>query len=230
MTAHSQPPQLIMLPEDKFLQLMRDVSEIKLTLARATIAPAPDWVNIPEAARILGVTLGTVCRKIDKGEFEACGKGKARQIKLPRSSSVFASDSLLSLKYVSNISRSRCPTIRAHTSPPTSPARMAVSQEKRNAWNVRAVALVRSSPANMDSRSNSSAVTSRSRSGGALGLLTSCMELAEIKPQSRPALVSTESMRFILRLTLAGNTSRKRASRQSKKSGAARSPTRLAAI
>jgi len=84
MTAHNPIPQFVALPAEQFMQMMRDISEIKQGLTRATVTPAPAWVTVTEAARILGVTPGTVRRKIDKGEFEARGKGKARQIKLPR--------------------------------------------------------------------------------------------------------------------------------------------------
>lgn len=84
MTAQANMPQFVAFPRDDFMRMMQEVSEIKLALARATVTPAPEWVGIPEAARILGVTPGTVRRKIDKGEFEPRGKGKGRQIKLPR--------------------------------------------------------------------------------------------------------------------------------------------------
>jgi excisionase family DNA binding protein len=85
MTARANIPQpLVVIDQQSFMQLMQDIAEIKIALARATIQPKPEWVTVAEAALILGVTAGTIRRKIDKGEFPAKGAGKGRLIKLPR--------------------------------------------------------------------------------------------------------------------------------------------------
>lgn len=77
------PQQLVIIPEQTLLDLMAGISEIKIMLARATIQQAPDWVPVREAARIKGVTTGTIRRWIKSGEYQARGRGKGRLVKLP---------------------------------------------------------------------------------------------------------------------------------------------------
>lgn len=55
---------------------------LSATLARVTIAPAPEWVTVAEAAKLHGVTTGTVRRWVRKGEIEARGSGRARMVKV----------------------------------------------------------------------------------------------------------------------------------------------------
>lgn len=80
MTAHSQIQAQDM--QQMMLQMMRDMSEIKIALARATIQPAPEWVTVGQAAKQLGVTSQTIRRKIDAGQIQAKGIGKTRQVRL----------------------------------------------------------------------------------------------------------------------------------------------------
>lgn len=82
MTAHSQIPQPDL--HELMLEMMQEISAIKIALARATIQPAPEWVLVPDAARELRITAGTIRRKIASGELPAKGSGKGRLVKLPR--------------------------------------------------------------------------------------------------------------------------------------------------
>lgn len=86
MTARATIPphqQLVIIPEQTLLDIKSEISEIKILLARATIQQAPDWVPVREAARIKGVTTGTIRRKINSGELQAKGSGPSRLVKLP---------------------------------------------------------------------------------------------------------------------------------------------------
>ena len=80
MTAHRQisQPDLHQL----MLEMMQEISAIKIALARATIQPAPEWVTVGQAAKQLGVTPQTIRRKIDAGQIQAKGSGKTRQVRL----------------------------------------------------------------------------------------------------------------------------------------------------
>ena len=79
MTQHTQiTPDM----QQMMLQMMRDISEMKIAMARSTITPAPEWVPIREAARFMGVTPQTIRRKIDAGQIEAKGNGKTRLVRL----------------------------------------------------------------------------------------------------------------------------------------------------
>jgi hypothetical protein len=84
---------------------------------------------------------------------------------------------------------------------------------KRKAWNERAVALVRSSPAENAMRSISPSAGSLSRATGLGGLRTSLSGLTLITPYSRRATFSTEDINCISRITPPGATSFNRLSR-----------------
>ncbi|RMF12095.1 MAG: DNA-binding protein [Alphaproteobacteria bacterium] len=51
-------------------------------MSAVRIAPQPEWVTIPEAARQLGVSPDTIRRRIRTGELKARGRGKTRQVRL----------------------------------------------------------------------------------------------------------------------------------------------------
>jgi hypothetical protein len=78
------PPPLVVIDQQSFMHIIQELAEIRTALARATIAPAPEWVLVPDAAKELRVTPGTIRRKIASGELPAKGNGKARLVKLPR--------------------------------------------------------------------------------------------------------------------------------------------------
>lgn len=99
-----------------------------------------------------------------------------------------------------------------------SPARMAVSIANRKAWNARAVALVKSDPADSASLPISSGDGLRSRDGGADGLLTSAMGLLLISRHSFAQTISTVESKPISRITDPGFTTASLRSRQSDRS------------
>lgn len=78
------PRQLIAIDQQAFMKMMQDIAEIKLALTRATIQPAPEWVLVPDAAKELRLTPGTIRRKIASGELPSKGTGKGRLVKIPR--------------------------------------------------------------------------------------------------------------------------------------------------
>jgi len=46
------------------------------------IDPRPEWVSIPEAAKIKDVSPDTIRRRIASGQLEARGNGKLREVRL----------------------------------------------------------------------------------------------------------------------------------------------------
>jgi len=59
------------------------LERLEAMLSRVTVAPAPEWVSICEAARIERVSDETIRRWIREGKIESNGKaGKARKVKL----------------------------------------------------------------------------------------------------------------------------------------------------
>lgn len=59
-----------------------EVAELKEILRHSQIQPAPEWVSISQAARILECSETTIRRRIDRGEMEAQGAGKARKVRV----------------------------------------------------------------------------------------------------------------------------------------------------
>jgi len=64
--------------------LKADIAELKELIRHSQIQPAPEWVSISQAARILECSDTTIRRRIDRREMEAQGAGKARRVKLAR--------------------------------------------------------------------------------------------------------------------------------------------------
>ena len=78
----AEQPQFVLVPVDDFRALASEVRQLRETVERATITPAPTWITIPEAAAALGCSVATVRRRIDSGEIEARGTGKLRRVRL----------------------------------------------------------------------------------------------------------------------------------------------------
>lgn len=78
----AEQPQFVLVPVDDFRALASEVRQLRETVERATITPAPIWITIPEAAVALGCSVATVRRRIDSGEIEARGTGKLRRVRL----------------------------------------------------------------------------------------------------------------------------------------------------
>lgn len=73
---------LIAVDAEALSRIEAELAEIKALLQRATINPAPDWVGVSAAARILRCSASTVRRMVDRGELEAKGAGKARRVRI----------------------------------------------------------------------------------------------------------------------------------------------------
>lgn len=75
--------QLIAVDAAALDRVLTRMEAIEALLSRATIQPAPEWVSISQAARMLDCSADTIRRRIAAGEMEAEGAGKARRVKLP---------------------------------------------------------------------------------------------------------------------------------------------------
>lgn len=51
-------------------------------LSSITAAPREEWLTVPEAARLLGVTPATIRRRISAGALQAKGSGKLRRVRV----------------------------------------------------------------------------------------------------------------------------------------------------
>lgn len=73
---------LIAVDAEALSRIEADLAEIKALLKGATIQPAPEWVSISHAARIMQVSEETIRRWIRTGRLEAKGANKARRVKV----------------------------------------------------------------------------------------------------------------------------------------------------
>jgi hypothetical protein len=62
--------------------LLADIAALKAALDRATVIPAPEWVSVAEAQRLLDCSEATVRRKIADGSLEAKGAGKLKRVRV----------------------------------------------------------------------------------------------------------------------------------------------------
>lgn len=62
--------------------VMKEVSELKQLLTNVTISQPDEWMTIPKAAAQLECSESTIRRKINLGELEAKGSGKARRVRI----------------------------------------------------------------------------------------------------------------------------------------------------
>jgi excisionase family DNA binding protein len=74
--------QMIAIDARALDALKADIAELKEILRHSQIQPAPEWVSISQAARILECSETTIRRRIDRGEMEAQGAGKARKVRV----------------------------------------------------------------------------------------------------------------------------------------------------
>lgn len=75
-------PTLIAVDPEALEGLRREVAGLREELAKVTIAPKPDWVTVPEYARMIGRTEGTVLRKVSAGTVEAKHVGGVRMVRV----------------------------------------------------------------------------------------------------------------------------------------------------
>jgi len=74
--------KLIAIDPSALDALFAEVRALREEISAVRIAPQPEWVTIPEAARQLGVSPDTIRRRIRTGELKARGRGKTRQVRL----------------------------------------------------------------------------------------------------------------------------------------------------
>lgn len=74
---------MIVIDSDELDRIIaRHIAPLAQALHSATVTPAPEWVTIPEAAQLRGVTTSTVRRWITEGRVVARGSGRNRQVRL----------------------------------------------------------------------------------------------------------------------------------------------------
>lgn len=74
-------PAQIATTED-LAALHAEIRAIRQMLEGATVIPAPEWVSIKEAARRMNVKPETIRNRIARGEMEARGAGRMREVKV----------------------------------------------------------------------------------------------------------------------------------------------------
>lgn len=62
--------------------LADEVRALRAEIAAVRLQPAPEWLTVPEAARVIGVTTSTIRRKIASGELQSRGTGKTKMVKI----------------------------------------------------------------------------------------------------------------------------------------------------
>lgn len=78
----TEQTRIVVATQSEFDALRDEMRAIRQMLEGATITPPPEWVGIHEAAKHFGVHPSTIHRKIDKGEIQARGAGKTREVKI----------------------------------------------------------------------------------------------------------------------------------------------------
>lgn len=75
--------QFVLVAAEDIASLRAEIAALRADIQRATISPENRWITIRDAAQRLGCSTRTIARKIDAGELEARGSGKARLVHLP---------------------------------------------------------------------------------------------------------------------------------------------------
>ena len=74
--------QLNLATAEDIEHLNRRLDEVLAKLDRVTVTPAPEWISLAAAADHYGVTVRTIRSRIDRGETEARGSGRGRQVRI----------------------------------------------------------------------------------------------------------------------------------------------------
>lgn len=73
--------QLIAIDQTSIERVLDKLDALERRLNDLDIKPLPEWVPVAEYARMKGVSARTVKRRIERGEIEARGTGKGREVK-----------------------------------------------------------------------------------------------------------------------------------------------------
>lgn len=84
----SKDDRLMIATADDLRAVTDELRALREMLTGAMVVPPPEWLPLRDAARVMGVSVDTVRRRIDTGVLEAQGSGKMRRVKVPHSSRV----------------------------------------------------------------------------------------------------------------------------------------------
>ena len=79
MTEHST---FALIPSDDLRALTEEVRELRAMIEGCRIVPAPRWVGLSEAAKAMDCSTATVRRRIARGQLQARGSGRGRQVRV----------------------------------------------------------------------------------------------------------------------------------------------------
>ena len=74
--------QLIAIDDALAMRILDEIRELREELRQDQVSPLPEWVRVPEAAAMKGVSPRTIKRQIASGQIQARGEGKSREVKV----------------------------------------------------------------------------------------------------------------------------------------------------
>lgn len=75
-------PNLTIVPTDFLERIEARLASLQKQIDGATITPAPEWLNVTDAAEKMGVNRSTIHNWAKAGKIEAKGSGKRRRVKI----------------------------------------------------------------------------------------------------------------------------------------------------
>lgn len=76
--------QFTLVPAEEIHAIRQQLDTLVRLVEQSHIQRAPEWVTVQEAARNLDCSPDTIRRRVERGEMEAKGAGKARRVRMPR--------------------------------------------------------------------------------------------------------------------------------------------------